>query len=83
MATWHAVSGVIVHFDRGSQYHSRAYRDLLKEHGLICGLSKRGDCYNNAAMASSLLHENWLKKQVFEYIEVYYNRQRFTQSLAI
>lgn len=88
-------SGIIVHSDRGSQYCSRAYQDLLKEHGLICSMSKRGDCYDNAAMESwnhslkvEAIHgeqfatREQAKQQVFEYIEVYYNRQRLHSSLG-
>lgn len=41
--------GVIVHSDRGSQYCSADYQALLNEHGLICSMSKRGDCYERAA----------------------------------
>ena len=39
--------GVIVHSDRGSQYCSADYQTLLKEHGLVCSMSKRGDCYES------------------------------------
>jgi len=45
-------SGVIVHSDRGSQYCSGDYQDLLGEHKLISSMSKRGDCFDNAAMES-------------------------------
>lgn len=44
--------GVIVHSDRGSQYCSADYQALLKEHGLVCSMSRPGDCYDNAAMES-------------------------------
>jgi len=43
---------VIVHSDRGSQYCSRDYQGLLADNKLICSMSKRGDCYDNAAMES-------------------------------
>lgn len=81
--------GVIVHSDRGSQYCSTDYQDLLKENGLICSMSKRGDCYDNAAMESwnhsykvetihgehftSRLHA---EKITIEYIDFYYNVKR-------
>jgi transposase InsO family protein len=40
--------GVIVHSDRGSQYCSKRFQRLIKKHGLLCSMSKRGDCYDNA-----------------------------------
>ncbi len=46
----HRPRGVIAHSDRGSQYCSRQYRQLLKHNGLNCSMSARGDCYDNAAM---------------------------------
>ena len=87
--------GVIVHSDRGSQYCSAAYRQLLKEHELICSMSKRGDCYDNAAMESwnhsfkvEAIHGERFKTRaeainhVFDYIEVYYNRKRLHSKLG-
>lgn len=86
---------VILHSDRGSQYCSAAYQDLLCENKLICSMSKRGDCYDNAAMESwnhsfkvEAIHgekfktRDQAKKQVFEYIEVYYNRKRLHSTLG-
>jgi transposase InsO family protein len=91
----HRPQGVIVHSDRGSQYCSREYQQLLNEHGLICSMSKKGDCYDNAAMESwnhslkvEAIHgERFVsraqaKLQVFDYIEVYYNRQRLHSTLG-
>lgn len=87
--------GVIVHSDRGSQYCSHDYQKLLSNHGLICSMSKRGDCYDNAAMESwnhsfkvEAVHgEQFLtraeaKEHVFEYIDVYYNRERLHSRLG-
>ena len=86
---------VIVHSDRGSQYCSAAYQDLMRENKLICSMSKRGDCYDNAAMESwnhsfkvEAIHgekfktRNDARKHVFEYIEVYYNRKRLHSTLG-
>lgn len=86
---------VIVHSDRGSQYCSAAYQDLMRENKLICSMSKRGDCYDNAAMESwnhsfkvEAIHGEKFKtrddarKDVFEYIEVYYNRKRLHSTLG-
>lgn len=86
--------GVIVHSDRGSQYCSADYQKLLGKHGLICSMSKRGDCYDNAAMESwnhsfkveaihgeRLSTREYAKSHVFEYIDVYYNRIRLHSKL--
>lgn len=86
---------VIVHSDRGSQYCAKEYRALLTENGLHCSMSARGDCYDNAAMESwnhslkvEAVHgERFItraqaKNQLFDYIEVYYNRVRLHSSLG-
>ena len=91
----HRPKGVIVHSDRGSQYCSHEHRQLLNEHGLICSMSKKGDCFDNAAMESwnhslkvEAIHgerfktRDEAKQQVFDYIEVYYNRQRLHSTLG-
>ena len=97
MALWRRKkpTGVIVHSDRGSQYCSRDYQKLLKKHRLICSMSKKGDCYDNAAMESwnhslkieaihgeKMMDREQAKGQVFEYIDVYYNRQRLHSKLG-
>jgi putative transposase len=97
MALWrrHLPKGVIVHSDRGSQYCSAAYQKLLGKHQLLCSMSKKGDCYDNAAMESwnhslkvEAIHgERFLsrvdaKQHVFDYIEVYYNRKRLHSKLG-
>jgi len=97
MALWRRKmpQNVIVHSDRGVQYCSAAYQQVLAKHGLICSMSKRGDCYDNAAMESwnhsfkiEAIHgekfktRDEAKKQVFEYIEVYYNRKRLHSTLG-
>ncbi len=80
---------VICHSDRGSQYCSHAYQALLKKHKLICSMSRKRNCWDNA-VAESFFHSLKLeliytekyttresvKQSVFEYIEVYYNRVR-------
>jgi putative transposase len=97
MALWHRKlpTGVVVHSDRGSQYCSASYQKLFHKHGLICSISKKGDCYDNAAMESwnhsfkaEAVHgerfrtRSDAKYQVFEYIEVYYNRKRLHSKLG-
>jgi transposase InsO family protein len=86
--------GVLHHSDQGIQYACRDYRQLLQRHGLIASMSRRGNCYDNAAMEafwSTLKREaleqspQWTKNQVrrvtFEYIESIYNRSRLHSSL--
>ena len=81
--------GVIVHSDRGSQYCSRRYQKLLQHNTLLCSMGRTGCCYDNAAMESffhslkvELVHREFYttrddaRQSIFEYIEVYYNRQR-------
>lgn len=91
MALWRRKrpQGVIVHSDRGSQYCSHDYQQLLRENQLICSMSKKGDCYDNAAMESwnhslkvEAVHGERFdtraaaRAHVFEYIDVYYNLKR-------
>jgi len=84
-----AKKGLMVHSDRGVQYASTKYQELLVRHGFICSMSRKGNCYDNAPMESfwGKLKMEWLndytfntrteaKKAVFEYIELFYNRRR-------
>lgn len=86
--------GLMIHSDRGSQYASNAYQRLLKEKGLICSMSRKGNCWDNAPMESffktlkvECLYRKTLKTReqtkaiVFNYIEVFYNRRRKHSSL--
>lgn len=86
---------LIVHSDRGSQYCSHDYQHIFTVHGLICSMSKRGDCFDNAAMESwnhsfkvEAIHGEKLTKRaltknhVFEYIEIYYNRKRLHSTIG-
>lgn len=87
--------GIIHHSDRGSQYCSASYQRLLEKHGFICSMSGSGNCYDNAVMESfyhtlkiELLYDEPLynrektKLLIFDYIEVFYNRQRLHSSLG-
>ena len=91
MALGHRVpEGELVHHsDRGSQYASDAYRTALRDHGIICSMSRKGDCWDNAVVESffgtlktELIHRrSWPSRRqvrlaVAEYIELFYNRQR-------
>ena len=81
--------GLLAHSDRGSQYASEHYQQLLARHGIACSMSRRGDCWDNAPMESFFAslkkelihHEDYRTREeaqasIFEYIEVFYNRQR-------
>ena len=80
---------VIVHSDQGSQYGSDDWGRLLKAHGLVASMSRRGNCYDNAvaeSFFSSLKKERVRRRlyptrddaraEIFDYIEVFYNRAR-------
>jgi transposase InsO family protein len=88
-------AGVIHHSDRGVQYACHAYRQELKAAGLVASMSRRGNCYDNAAMEafwSTLKREamaesaTWSKdrvrRELFEYIEGDYNQSRLHSSLG-
>ena len=91
MAIWngHPGRGLIHHSDRGVQYASNAFQGLLKTCAIQCSMSRKGDCWDNAVAESffhtlkvELLHgkvydtRQEAKTAIFEYIEVFYNRQR-------
>ncbi len=80
------------HSDQGSTYASEDYQQVLDEHGITCSMSRRGNCYDNAAMESwnstlkSELGERFLdpadaKAKLFDYIEVFYNQARMHSSI--
>jgi len=88
-------AGLLHHSDRGSQYTSLGYQGLLKEYGIEISMSGKGDCYDNALMESffGTVKEECVERQryktraeaknsVFEYLEVFYNRQRRHSSLG-
>ena len=77
------------HTDRGSQYASESHLELLKQHGIQQSISRKGNCWNNAVLESffhtlktELIHHQTYqtrdeaKQALFEYIEVFYNRER-------
>lgn len=88
-------AGIMHHSDRGSQYTSKHFRELLKKHGIIASMSGAGNCYDNAAMESfyhtlkteHIYFEHYntreeAKRSIFEYIEIFYNRQRRHSTLG-
>ena len=91
MAIWRRrpAPGLLVHSDRGSQYAARDYQALLEQQGFLCSMSRKGDCYDNAAMESFFhtlkveqVHgaryptREAAKAEVFDDIETYYNPKR-------
>lgn len=91
MAVWRRrpTSEVLVHSDQGSQYTSHDWQDFLKGHGLVCSMSRRGNCHDNAVAESffQLLKRERIKRKtyatrdaarqdIFDYIEMFYNPKR-------
>jgi putative transposase len=91
MAVWKhkPAKGLLWHTDRGSQYASESHRTLLRLHNIRQSMSRKGNCWDNAVSESffhtlktELVHyqtyqnRDEAKKAIFEYIEVFYNRQR-------
>jgi putative transposase len=87
--------GLIHHSDRGRQYASYAYQGLLNEYGMQASMSRSGNCYDNAYMESffgtlktELVHGERYRTRlearlsIFEYVEVFYNRQRRHSALG-
>ena len=86
--------GLLFHSDRGSQYASRDFQRALQQAKAIQSMSRAGNCYDNAAMESFWSTLKWeliyrlpalpqapLHAQLFDYIEVFYNRQRLHSAL--
>lgn len=86
--------GFIFHSDRGSQYTSRAFQEALRSAGAVSSMSKKGDCWDNAVVESffaslkrELAGHVWATREearaaLFDFIEVWYNRQRRHSSLG-
>ena len=79
--------GLLHHSDQGCTYASEDYQDVLDAHGIVCSMSRRGNCYDNAVMESffstvkSELADQFAsngdaKMELFDYIEVFYNQRR-------
>jgi putative transposase len=88
-------SGLIHHSDRGSQYCSYEYRNLLKQFAMKTSMSGKGNCFDNAPMESFwgmlkqevIYHYHFRTRQearqaITEYIEIFYNRQRLQSGLG-
>jgi putative transposase len=88
-------AGLLHHSDRGSQYASDVFQGKLKEYGMVCSMSRKGDCWDNAPTESwfgSFKNErvygerfetrDEARAMAFEYIEVFYNRRRLHSTLG-
>lgn len=88
-------AGLIHHSDRGSQYASDAFQAKLKEYGMLCSMSRKRNCWDNAPTESwfgSFKNErvygerfktrDEIKAIAFEYLEVFYNRRRLHSTLG-
>lgn len=86
--------GLVHHSDRGVQYACDAYRETLQRHQVLCSMSRKANCWDNAVVESffgtlkvELVHDadfhtrEEARKAIFEYIETYYNRRRLHSSL--
>jgi len=87
--------GLIHHSDRGSQYASNDYQKALVKQGMLCSMSRKGDCWDNAVAESFFstlkterVHHRLYRsrdearRDIFEYIEVFYNRVRLHSTLG-
>jgi putative transposase len=81
--------GLLLHSDQGTQFTSEEWQSFLKAHGIVCSMSRRGNCHDNAVAESffQLLKRERIKRRiytdhaearadVFEYIEMFYNPKR-------
>jgi putative transposase len=81
--------GLVHHSDRGSQYTAYAYQQLLAKHDIVCSMSRRGNCWDNACVESFFstlkrelpndhIFEDWreVERAVFAYVDSYYNTRR-------
>lgn len=87
--------GLLHHSDRGVQYAAQDFQGLLERSGIVCSMSRKGNCYDNAVKESFFHtlktelcdHEHYRTRaqataSVFEFIEVFYNRQRLHSTLG-
>lgn len=88
-------AGLIIHSDRGVQYACSGFGEIVQQHGFLQSMSRKGDCWDNAVAESffktiktelvyqtSFLTRDQAKKEIFEYIESYYNSLRRHSTLA-
>ncbi len=86
---------LLIHSDRGSQYASISYQTLINQYGMVVSMSRKGNCWDNAVTESFfstlkkelIYYERYSSRKdasssIFEYIEVFYNRQRLHSTLG-
>lgn len=98
MALWRRQfpRGVLFHSDRGSQYCSEDYQNLLRHYGFTCSMSRKGNCWDNSVVESffhslktELIYDEKYptresaKQSIFQYIEIYYNRIRRHSTIGL
>ena len=89
------LGGLLHHSDRGSQYAATSYQQVLATHGITTSMSRKGNCWDNACVESffgtltrELVHHrryatrDEARQEIFEYIEVFYNRQQRHSTLG-
>jgi transposase InsO family protein len=87
--------GLVHHSDRGIQYARADYRQTLESNGILCSMSRKGDCWDNAVTESffhtlkvELVHQRDFQTrreataEIFEYLEMFYNRKRLHSTLG-
>lgn len=87
--------GLLHHSDRGVQHTSGTFREMLQKHGMVCSMSRKGNCWDNAPMESffrtlktvlvsgiQFASRDEAKRAIYEYIEIFYNRYRLHSSLC-
>ncbi len=95
LANRNPLAGLLHHSDRGSQYAATSYQRVLTTHGITTSMSRRGNCWDNACVESFfgtlkrelVYHRHYAtredaKRDIFEYIEVFYNRKRRHSTLG-
>ena len=88
-------AGVLLHSDRGSQYASNAYQALLAQHGIVCSMSRKGNCWDNAPMERFFLslkmervwrrdyaNQEEARRDVADYLMTFYNQKRLNSALG-
>jgi transposase InsO family protein len=87
--------GLLQHSDRGSQYAAHDYRRLLAKHGMVCSMSRKGNCWDNAPMESffgslkteleedgPFLTRQHARSTLFSFLEAFYNRTRLHSAIG-
>jgi len=92
---YHPPPGLLHHSDRGSQYASADYQAVMGKYGVICSMSRKGNCWDNAPVESffstlkkeHVFHHDYrdrtqARQSIFAYIEQFYNRKRIHSAIG-